>query len=231
MNSLTASLGQCLLVVAGGALLGVAVNAARPDGLDLARNHFPSSIAAANVADDHAPLVVRVAAPAAAPLADTLAAPAPVAAGAPPAVPADPAAQPSTAAFPPEWAAVAQRLAGKGFSALTFDEVRALHEDPAFAAGAYLFVDARDDEQFEAGHIPGAVQLDPYHIERYLDAVMAAVPGCLRIVVYCTGGKCEDSEFAATDLASLGVPTSQLAVYVGGIEDWAARGMPMQTGR
>jgi hypothetical protein len=34
-----------------------------------------------------------------------------------------------------------------------------------------------DDEHYRAGHIPGAFQLDHYHPENYLAAVLPCQPG------------------------------------------------------
>jgi rhodanese-related sulfurtransferase len=59
------------------------------------------------------------------------------------------------------------------------------------------------------------------------------MPLCLtaqKIVVYCTGGECEDSEFAAIMLRDAGVPRENLFVYTGGITEWKSQGRPVETG-
>ena len=59
------------------------------------------------------------------------------------------------------------------------------------------------------------------------------LPVCLaaqKVVVYCTGGACEDSEFAALMLRDAGVPRENVYVYVGGITEWIANGLPVETG-
>jgi len=49
-------------------------------------------------------------------------------------------------------------------------------------------------------------------------------------VVYCTGGECEDSEFAALALIGVGIPKERFFVYVGGMSEWAAHGLPFEVG-
>ena len=51
-----------------------------------------------------------------------------------------------------------------------------------------------------------------------------------KIVVYCSGGNCEDSEFAALTLKEAGAPLDRIAVYAGGITDWTAKGLPIEVG-
>jgi 3-mercaptopyruvate sulfurtransferase SseA len=72
---------------------------------------------------------------------------------------------------------------------------------------------------------------DHDHLERYLADVMALAPGAMRMVVYCSGGDCEDSEFAAATLAGLLPDPSILRVYVGGLTEWEQHRMPIETGR
>jgi len=64
-------------------------------------------------------------------------------------------------------------------------------------AGLNLFIDARDEEHYVEGHIPGAIQCDPYQIERYLQNTMDRVNGVERIIVYCNGGECETASSCA----------------------------------
>jgi len=102
--------------------------------------------------------------------------------------------------------------------------------DPARDQGRVIFVDARDDEHYQAGHIPGAFQLDHYHPENYLAALLPACQAAEQIVVYCKGGSCEDSEQTAIFLRDAGVPKERLFVYAGGYDDWSARRLPIESG-
>jgi rhodanese-related sulfurtransferase len=51
-----------------------------------------------------------------------------------------------------------------------------------------------------------------------------------QIVVYCNGGGCEDSEFAAVILGNAGIPMTRLSVYGGGLWEWATNGLPIEIG-
>ena len=93
-----------------------------------------------------------------------------------------------------------------------------------------IFIDARDDHHYASGHIPGAWQFHHYRAENYLPAVLPVCLTALQVVVYCTGGDCEDSEFAAIMLREAGVPRDALSVYAGGITEWTANGLPVETG-
>jgi rhodanese-related sulfurtransferase len=115
-----------------------------------------------------------------------------------------------------------------GVQVVSFDEVCEMFDDPERAAGLILFVDARDDDNYNEGHIPGAVQLDHYNFERYLPKVLPLTRSAEKIVVYCNGGDCEDSLFASEDLFGAGVPYEKVFLYPGGIEEWRQRGMPVE---
>lgn len=122
------------------------------------------------------------------------------------------------------------RLRERGLQPVTSTEVLELFRDPRYEQGLLIFVDARDDEHYAAGHIPGAWQLNHYRPENYLPVILPACLGAMKVVVYCTGGHCEDSEFAAVMLREAGVPAQNLFVYAGGITDWTAQGRPVEAG-
>ena len=108
--------------------------------------------------------------------------------------------------------------------------VSRLFADPGRESGLVVFVDARDDEHYQAGHLPGAYQLDHYHPEKYLAAILPACQGAQKILVYCKGGSCEDSEQTAIFLRDAGVPPDRLFVYAGGFDEWTANHRPVETG-
>jgi len=137
---------------------------------------------------------------------------------------------PATAGTDDSFASVAERLRTQGLQALDHPEVAALFHSPDFAAQKVVFVDARNDQHYQAGHVPGAWQFDHYHPAQHIAAVL---PACLlaeKVVVYCTGGNCEDSEFAARMLTQSSVPAQKLFIYPGGITEWQTRGQPLETG-
>jgi rhodanese-related sulfurtransferase len=102
--------------------------------------------------------------------------------------------------------------------------------DPEYQQELIVFVDARDSRHYDAGHIPGAFQLDRYYPQNHLPTVLPACLSAKRVVVYCAGGECEDSHFAAQLLREAGVSPDVLSVYAGGMTEWKARQLPVETG-
>ncbi|MER0122706.1 ArsR/SmtB family transcription factor [Streptococcus sp. ZJ93] len=69
-----------------------------------------------------------------------------------------------------------------------------------------LLLDLRPTEEFEAGHLPHAVNLpmDEFHQNK------TQLPKDRKIIVYCRGRQCGYANVAAQDLQSLGYPTFSL---------------------
>jgi rhodanese-related sulfurtransferase len=124
----------------------------------------------------------------------------------------------------------AARIAGRGLGVLGTDEVEKLFHDPQYEQELIVFIDARDDAHYQKGHIPAAYQFDRYYPEKYLPMALPACLSASKVVVYCTGGHCEDSEFAAITLMEAGIPAQKIAVYLGGITEWVARKKPVEEG-
>jgi len=125
---------------------------------------------------------------------------------------------------------LATRLKAKGLQLVVSNQVTQLFRDPRYEQGLVVFVDARDDRHYQEGHVPGAWQFDHYRAENYLGVVL---PVCLmaeQVVVYCNGGDCEDSEFAALTLSGAGTTKEKLFVYGGGMTEWIAGGLPVEVG-
>jgi rhodanese-related sulfurtransferase len=123
-----------------------------------------------------------------------------------------------------------QRIRHRGMQPLNSEEVAELFRTPDYEQGLLVFMDARDNPHYTAGHIPGAWQLYHYRAEDYLPAIVPVCMAALQVVVYCNGGNCEDSEFAAMMLSDAGVPRENLFIYAGGITEWTASGLPIETG-
>ena len=118
----------------------------------------------------------------------------------------------------------------RGLQLVSSNEVVELFRDPRHGQGLVVFIDARDDQHYGAGHIPGAWQFHHYRADDFLPTLLPVCLNALKVVVYCSGGECEDSEFAAVMLRDAGVPREVLSVYVGGIIEWKANGLPVETG-
>lgn len=113
------------------------------------------------------------------------------------------------------------------------DEVVEVFNDPNTAYGVNLFIDARSDDAFAEGRIPRARQVHVYEVERYLtEDILALIESAEKVIVYCGGGKCEDSIFLCRDLIyEFDVPYDKVYLYGGGWNAWKARGMPVEKGR
>ena len=125
---------------------------------------------------------------------------------------------------------LAARLQAKGLQLLEQDQVAQRFHDPRYEQELIVFIDARDDRHYQEGHIPGAYQFDHYHPEKHLATVLPVCQAAEEIVVYCTGGDCEDSEFASIFLRDAGIPAEKLFVYGGGMTEWTTNGLPVETG-
>jgi len=97
-----------------------------------------------------------------------------------------------------------------------------------FDADAALIVDARDPDEYAAGHIPGAVNLPYDEVISNPSLVETLRTGGRPIVTYCGGDGCEVSLAVAEELCGAG--QSRVAVYVGGFPEWVAAGNPVERG-
>lgn len=105
-----------------------------------------------------------------------------------------------------------------------------LFKDPRREQDGVVFIDARDAEHYQAGHIPGAYQLDYYHKEDYLPTVLPVCLAAQEILVYCNGGACEDSLLTASVLLAPVVSKEKLLVYAGGFTEWTNNRLPVEIG-
>ena len=122
------------------------------------------------------------------------------------------------------------RLREQGLQLVDGRQAQQLFRDPRLPQGALMFIDARDEPLYRAGHIPGAWEFDPYRPEKYFAAVNPACRAAEQIVIYCNGGDCDDSEFAALTLRDVGIATNKLFIYGGGFAEWSTNGQPVELG-
>lgn len=112
------------------------------------------------------------------------------------------------------------------FSTVSTEELQAMTRDNRYVSRRFLVIDARNTKGFLSGHIQGALQFDHFQAENYLAEVLPACQMAEKIVIYCAGGSCEDSIFSARMLRDFGIPADRFAIYMGGIEEWNAAGLP-----
>ena len=90
--------------------------------------------------------------------------------------------------------------------------------------GNVVVLDVRPEEEYRAGHIPGALSV-PVDV---LEAALQTLPKDKEIVAYCRGPYCVFSDEAVTLLRSRGYQAKRLAE---GLPDWRAKGLPVETTR
>lgn len=116
----------------------------------------------------------------------------------------------------------------KAYVEISGDDAVALHR-----AGA-LFLDARRSSVFEEGHIPGARSYSVWEadvddkVNALLEERMDPAEQNKPIVIYCSGGACEDSHMLAQKL--WGAQFNNVYVYKDGFPDWQKRSLPVRTG-
>jgi rhodanese-related sulfurtransferase len=125
---------------------------------------------------------------------------------------------------------LAVRLKELGLQCVDGRQAAQLFHDPRFKQGSIAFIDARDEQHYREGHIPGACEFDPYHPEKYFATVLPVCQAAEQIVLYCNGGDCDDSESAAITLRDVGIANQKLFVYTGGITEWTTNGLPVEIG-
>ncbi len=95
-----------------------------------------------------------------------------------------------------------------------------------YDSGEYIFVDARSPEDYEEGHIKGAVSLPVGQFEEKIAAFMERYPPEASIVTYCSGRTCEDSHHLAESLMEFGY--DKISVLIDGFPGWEAEGHPIE---
>jgi rhodanese-related sulfurtransferase len=94
-----------------------------------------------------------------------------------------------------------------------------------------LFFDARRSGDYRAGHVAGARSFPVWEegIDEKVKGFYAEGPDqSAPIVVYCSGGACEDSHMLAQKLYLAGFDDA--LVYRDGFPEWQKRGLPIRTG-
>jgi rhodanese-related sulfurtransferase len=109
----------------------------------------------------------------------------------------------------------------EGIEIGTVDEARQL-----FDSGKYIFVDARSPQDYEDGHIPGAVSLPIRLFEERVAAFLERYPPEASIITYCSGRTCQDSHHLAEFLIEFGY--ENVTVFIDGFPGWEAGGHPIE---
>jgi rhodanese-related sulfurtransferase len=94
--------------------------------------------------------------------------------------------------------------------------------DIAAGVGGFVVIDVRSPQLYEAGHVPGAINL-PHR--RITAESIAFLSQDLLLVTYCNGPHCNGSTRGALRLASLG---RQVKEMPGGMDGWVREQLPVE---
>lgn len=99
-----------------------------------------------------------------------------------------------------------------------------VHDALSRDAADFVLLDVRSPALFEAGHVPGAINLPHGKIT---GRRMAEWPQSTLFVTYCAGPHCNGANKGALRLAELGRPVKEM---IGGITGWLDEGFALATG-
>lgn len=105
---------------------------------------------------------------------------------------------------------------------ITITEARALFDQQA------TFIDARKLDPYKLGHVKGAWRMELSDFSAGDPQILALIPRSSVLVVYCSGGHCDESEAVARMLTGSGYKSTY--VMHDGIPGWTALGHPVTTG-
>jgi molybdopterin/thiamine biosynthesis adenylyltransferase/rhodanese-related sulfurtransferase len=101
-------------------------------------------------------------------------------------------------------------------------EVDATRARELIDAGDPVVVDVREQDEWDEGHIPGAVHIPRGHLESRIER--AAPDSSRPVVLYCSSGN--RSAFAAKTLEDMGF--EDVVSLSGGFTDWKRNGFPVE---
>lgn len=96
------------------------------------------------------------------------------------------------------------------------------------ASGEAVFLDAREAEDYELGHIQGALSLSAFTFAQDFPALKAGLEG-KTVITYCDGEHCKLSQDLADQLTANGI--RNVFVLKNGWSLWRNDGLPTATGR
>lgn len=95
-----------------------------------------------------------------------------------------------------------------------------------YDSGKFVFVDARSRDDYEEGHIKGAVSLPVGEFDEKIEVFLEQYSPEKAIVTYCSGRTCEDSHQLAQLLFEFGY--TEINVFIDGYPGWVTQGYPIE---
>ncbi|MBZ0273606.1 rhodanese-like domain-containing protein [bacterium] len=94
-----------------------------------------------------------------------------------------------------------------------------LHDEGA------IFVDARSESDFSAGHIKGALHVYYAEVQDKAMEILEKIPLEATVVAYCSGEDCHASDIVARELVDMGY--EKVRIFFAGWPAWTAAGYPI----
>jgi len=98
----------------------------------------------------------------------------------------------------------------------------------SFQGKEAVFIDARSEEEYEKGHVPGAMLVNVDNFDEKISAMTVVLPYDTMVITYCSGSGCESSLEVAGLLKDAGY--LRINVFYGGWQLWKNSGYPIETG-
>ena len=95
-----------------------------------------------------------------------------------------------------------------------------------FDRGKVLFVDARSSDNYDDGHIQGAISLPVGEFDERIESFLNRYSPDQPIVTYCSGRTCEDSHELAQFLTDAGY--TNVRIFIDGFPGWESEGHPIE---
>ena len=95
-----------------------------------------------------------------------------------------------------------------------------------FASKSYVFVDAREPDEYQTGHIKDAINLPFESFDEYWPKIEPLLPKDTNIVTYCSGSECDASLMLARLLIQK-YGYQNVEIFFGGWQLWDNRKLPM----
>lgn len=129
---------------------------------------------------------------------------------------------PGAKASPPEGKPAAQSVAKSGVPEIGVDEAYEFFKNDA------PFLDARRTRFYLQGHVLRAKAMSVWEadLDKRISDLLSEVPLDLPMVIYCTGGDCEDSHMLAGKLKQAGF--TNLHIFLEGFPKWVEKKYPVE---
>jgi len=116
-------------------------------------------------------------------------------------------------------------ISGKGIP--IWPQIALQEAKSAFDEGA-IFLDARSEEAYIMGHIPGSVNLPYGDFDGVYPQISPLLSKDALLIAYCDGSDCQSSIVLTNRLSTMGY--GHVKVFFGGWQAWRTAGYPISQG-